>query len=227
MKSPAIDLSIEPIAQRKPKAATFHLFPRLPFELRTKIWELTVEPRTVEVGVVYEDAITTAAAAPGDTLPEGSKQPNYVPHVVSSTPIPATLQACREARGLGLYRRALSEISPAGTAERDRYYVWLNPDIDTVFVEDSTRLETLRPVAPLIRRLMITRECTDAVFYYFESEALAAFVNVREIRVICEDGLDAWRRTFQAHFWPCENVSFIDPDNEHQVMKLRLGRGPA
>jgi hypothetical protein len=203
---------------------TFHLFPLLPFELRARIWELTVEPRTVEVGVVYEDAITTT---PDTVSKPGGHQPTYVPHVVSSTPVPATLQTCREARNLrpGLYQRCFSEISPAAaTAERDRYYVWLNPETDTVFVRASTRLETLRPVAPLVRRLKITRECTDAVFYYFESEALAAFVNVREICVVCEDGLGAWRRTFQDRFWPCENVVFVDPDDENRVMRLRLGR---
>jgi hypothetical protein len=34
--------------------ATFHPFPRLPFELRAYIWELTVEPRIVEVRVVVK-----------------------------------------------------------------------------------------------------------------------------------------------------------------------------
>ena len=216
---------MEPAAtlRTEPKADTFHLFPCLPLELRARIWELTVEPRTVKVGVVYEDAIANTAA-PDDTPPEDSKRPNYVPHVVSYTPVPAALQACREARGLRLYQRALSEISPAGTAERDRYYVWLNPDIDMVSVEPNTRFETLKPVAPLIRRLTITRECTDSVFYYFESSALTAFVNVREIRVICKDGLGAWFRTFHGHFWPCENVSFVDPDKKHLVIKLHPGK---
>ena len=84
--------------------------------------------------------------------------------------------------GLRLYQRCFSDISPpAGTAERDRYCVWLNPEIDLMFVETSTRLEVVRAVAPLVRRMMITRECTDALFYYFDSEALAAFVNVSEV----------------------------------------------
>lgn len=223
--------------------ATFHLFPLLPFELRARIWELTVEPRTVEVGVVYENAITTTTTTTPGTLPEGGSdspkqpKPTYVPHVVSSTPAPAALHACREARrGLtttgprpGLYRRCFSEISPpAAAAERGRYYVWLRPEADTVFVRASTRLEALGAVAPLVRRLRIARECTDAVFYYFESEALAAFVNVREIWVVCEDGLGAWRRTFKEGFWPCEDVVFVDPDDEKRVVKLRLGeRGRA
>ncbi|KAH6627935.1 hypothetical protein F5144DRAFT_577305 [Chaetomium tenue] len=225
MQDRSQSLTMEPAATltTEPKADTFHLFPCLPFELRARIWELTVEPRTVTVDVVYENAIANTAA-PDDTLPEDGKKTNYVPHVVSYTPVPAALQACREARGLRLYQRALSEISPVGTAERDRYFVWLNPNIDMVSIEPDTRLETLKPVAPLIRRLTITRECTDSVFYYFESSTLAAFVNVREIRVICRDGRGAWFRTSHGHFWPCENVSFVDPDNKHLVIKLHPGK---
>jgi hypothetical protein len=32
--------------------STFHPFPRLPLELRLAIWEMTVEPREVEVCIV-------------------------------------------------------------------------------------------------------------------------------------------------------------------------------
>ncbi|PKX92858.1 2EXR domain-containing protein [Aspergillus novofumigatus IBT 16806] len=55
--------------------AAFHLFPHLPFELRAQIWELTVEPRTVEVRVKKENGSW------GKIL-----------HVTSSTPVPAGVE---------------------------------------------------------------------------------------------------------------------------------------
>ena len=67
----------------------FHLFPRLPFELRAQIWQLTAEPRTVEVRVKKDNGLW------GQTL-----------HVTSSTPAPAVLQVCYEARNQGLYQPA-------------------------------------------------------------------------------------------------------------------------
>jgi hypothetical protein len=60
--------------------ATFHPFPRLPFELRARIWALTVEPRTVDISVPNNYVFVKTA------LP------------VSSTPVPAPLQACQESR---------------------------------------------------------------------------------------------------------------------------------
>ena len=81
---------------------TFHLFPLFPFELRALIWRSTVQPRTVEVRV--------------DDRGSGLE---CCLHLVSPTPVPATIQACREARNLGLYERAFSEIDANGR------YVWV------------------------------------------------------------------------------------------------------
>lgn len=97
--------------------ATFHPFPRLPFELRAQIWEATVEPRTVEVFIRYKDEI---------------------PRLVSTTPVPAPLQTCREARNLKLYRQEFSELllqdQPEYKGAVERRYVWLNLDIDTISI---------------------------------------------------------------------------------------------
>ncbi|KND87881.1 hypothetical protein TOPH_07527 [Tolypocladium ophioglossoides CBS 100239] len=75
--------------------ATFYLFPRLPFELRARIWELTVEPRTVEVGFKRSKGTY-----------------GLVLHVASSTPVSAVLQACHEARNQGLYQQAFFRAIP-------------------------------------------------------------------------------------------------------------------
>ncbi|KAL2130295.1 hypothetical protein VTI74DRAFT_6667 [Chaetomium olivicolor] len=84
--------------------ATFHLFPRLPFDLRALIWHSTVEPRTVEIRVEghwdrhhsdrYDFPLTSGPL-----------------RLVSPKPVPATLQTCREARYLRLYQQAFAELS--------------------------------------------------------------------------------------------------------------------
>lgn len=111
--------------------AAFYLFPRLPFELRARIWELTVEPRTVEVRVKKE---------------HGSW--GRILRVISSTPVPAVLQACHEARNQWLYQKAFNFSS--GVEQR---YVWVNFKIDMISIGD-TYFDTIEPAERLlIRRL--------------------------------------------------------------------------
>ncbi|KAL2148873.1 hypothetical protein VTH82DRAFT_1559 [Thermothelomyces myriococcoides] len=141
---------------------TFHPFPRLPFELRARIWELTVEPRIVDVRVVYHDPSPVKVTDPFAWSDERMKK-RLPPrrHLRSSTPVPAQLQTCQEAREhlskrpYGGYCKAFSEImttpydgfdpvpedDPQG--ERDRY-VWLNFEIDVVSVAYLVCLEGIR-----------------------------------------------------------------------------------
>jgi len=51
--------------------------------------------------------------------------------LTSSTPVPATLQACREARNLKLYQQAFLEI------DGEVRYVWVNWDMDIVSIGTS------------------------------------------------------------------------------------------
>ncbi|KAK3351416.1 hypothetical protein B0H65DRAFT_457799 [Neurospora tetraspora] len=70
---------------------TFHRFPRLPAELRLRVWELTVEPRTVDFRINTPRASYTAV--------EGfNGSPVKAQELLSTTPPPATLQACQESR---------------------------------------------------------------------------------------------------------------------------------
>src|SRR5689334_2419090 len=113
---------------------TLHSFPLFPFELRALIWQFTVQPRTVEVRVDRR----------------GSGQNRHT-HLVSLTPVPATLQACREARNLGLYERAFSDIGADGR------YVWVNWDMDIISIGTSY-FSYFHPCAPLIKRLQFERD---------------------------------------------------------------------
>lgn len=188
---------------------TFHPFPRLPFELRARVWELTVEPRTVDVRVKHERTLLV-----GD--------PPYL-HLVSSTPVPAPIQTCQEARNQGLYQKAFSEIANSdGTGWR---YIWVNLDIDLISIGTSM-FEDYKQVAPLIQRLKFERENSAEWFYYSEVHSLRLFVNVKEIYVVCADGMRAWHEATEEHYWPCgeENVFMIDPDNGQMMLGTEMDK---
>jgi hypothetical protein len=78
--------------------STFHAFPQLPLELREHIWKSTVEPRTVNIHIDRENLERRR-------------------HLTSSTPIPAVLHTCREARNQGLYQQARFEVDTHPSSE--------------------------------------------------------------------------------------------------------------
>ncbi|KAI9374615.1 hypothetical protein BJX61DRAFT_281103 [Aspergillus egyptiacus] len=172
--------------------AEFHLFPCLPFELRARIWELTVEPRTVEIRIHRRNWPTT------------------IQTMTSSTPVPAVLHACHESRTQGLYQRAFT----LATEGHEPRYVWVNFEVDMISIGD-TDTEHVDPAERLlIRRLRFERESDDS-FFFFESHSLAKeYPNVEELHVICPDagGAYAWHDCWEGCPWPCpkENIRFID-----------------
>lgn len=192
---------------------TFHLFPCLPFELRAQIWEMTVEPRTVDVQVVIK--YTTV---PPDA-PRGPRP--WVPRLISSTPVPATLQTCQEARKQGLYQQAFTEI--AAQHDTEQHYVWLNLDIDMLSI-GTTPFAAYKPVAPMIQRLKFERENGDEGFYHFEVRELHDFVNVKEIHVVCANGMGLWYGALEDDYWPCgeENVFMIDPIDGRMMRGIEM-----
>jgi hypothetical protein len=180
---------------------TFHSFPLLPSELRALIWQAIVEPRTVKVRV----------------HDRGAGQDRH-PQLVSSTPVPATLHACREARNLGLYERAFSEIGADGR------YVWVNWDVDIISIGTSY-FRYFHLSASLIKRIQFERDNTDDFFYHREVNDLDAFVNVKEIFVVCADRYDmtGWHGAVEEHasHWRCggENLYLIDLSDGGRIMK--------
>ncbi|KAF4211477.1 hypothetical protein CNMCM8980_002015 [Aspergillus fumigatiaffinis] len=169
--------------------AAFYLFPRLPFELRARIWELTVEPRTIKLYFKRE------RISWGKVL-----------YATSPTPVPAVLQACHEARNLRLSQQAFnfSTVEPR--------YVWVNFDIDMISIGDAY-FDAIEPAEQLlIRRLTIQRKNT--AFFFFESQELETFSNLEEMHIICEDGLMAWQDAWENIPWPCPKgiLRFVDKE---------------
>jgi hypothetical protein len=183
--------------------ATFHPFLRLPAELRSQIWKSTVEPRIIDVEVRRE---------------RGGIQ---APYLVSHTAVPAVLQTCREARNEGLYQQAFSEI--AGTDDHRRRYVWAALNVDTIDIGE-TLFEDFKPVASVIQRLRFERSNSDEFFYHSEVQELRDFVNVKEIQVVCADGLRSWDGAIEDHYFPCgaENIVMIDPEDGHLMKATDL-----
>ncbi|KFY05485.1 hypothetical protein V492_08502 [Pseudogymnoascus sp. VKM F-4246] len=169
------------------------LFNNFPPEIRALIWGFTVGPRTVEVNITGLDRRDRKKAF----------------SLVSTTPIPAPLQICREARNLGLYKQAFSDV---GSKLR---YIWVNLDIDMISIGKS-ELWHFHAVAPSIRRLRFQREHQEDFWFVYESKELRRFVNVEEIHVVCQDGWFDWGTAAVDISWPCaeENVLLFDPDED-------------
>ncbi|EGO58639.1 hypothetical protein NEUTE1DRAFT_39715 [Neurospora tetrasperma FGSC 2508] len=117
-------------------ATSFHLFPHLPWEIRSRIWELTIEPRTVDVRISHEwEDVSNDVKAKYNHSRLGPLRSR------SSTPVPAPLQACREARShlssvtKGRYRFYQKAFSHPPAAESR--YIWVNFDVDVVDTGDT------------------------------------------------------------------------------------------
>jgi hypothetical protein len=187
---PSTHLAIEPRIM-----ATFHLFTLLPFELRARVWELTVEPRTVEVrvdeGVLFDN-----------------KRTIEFKFYWSPTPVPATLHTCREARKQGLYKKALTAnvlISYGRTEDR---YVWLNLDIDMLSIGPPC-LGKWRPVAPIFERLKFERKSPEIPYGYYDFCRLRHFPNLQEVHIVCTDGMEHWYGAMDDPSWPCDKELFL------------------
>lgn len=197
---------------------TFRPFPRLPLELREQIWKDTVEPRTVDVR-------------------RFQAWPQHYGRLVSSTPIPAILQSCREARNLGLYKKVFFEVAAvtrpnnnippeigierfftpdeqgeeAESSKTEQRYVWMDLDIDIMDIGTS-KFDHYKHIAPAVKRLKFERENTDEYFYFHEVLEMMQFINVEEIHIVCADGFWNWGGALHEHNFPCadEKLLFID-----------------
>ena len=219
--------------------STFHPFPRLPLELRLAIWEMTVEPREVEVRIVkptpedpreaqwshprqwiymdsalfqeaMSDVPTSTRAGRKARKKARQEWKSYQPYVhMVSSTIPTALHTCREARNHGLYQQISLDVDEQHGT--DRRYVWLNLDIDLINIGTSY-LAYYIPIASSIKRLKFSRECSDEWWFEHEKDLLPRFINVKEIHVVCLDGFWNWGNDVYNFCWPCayEKLVFID-----------------
>lgn len=160
-----------------------HLFQKLPAKIRAHIWELTIEPRIVEVRECIHrlSPINVKGPARGaQTNDWAVKRPRMMRHLRSSTPVSAQLKTSQEARvhltkyanDEYRYGRTFSGIItkawngfhplPEGDPKQERY-VWFNFDSDMLSIGD-TDLHEFLAVDYLIRRLRLKRNLDDKHF---------------------------------------------------------------
>lgn len=197
---------------------SFPHFSRLPRDVRLRIWEMTVVPRIVEVRVNYSknDADNDQAAKrSAKVTPEGDE----VFPLFSSTPVPAPLQACQEARNhLGQgevgYEKAFwglpklkpedaekqqppkTELSsPASNEELSRrcHYVWINFQQDMLSLGPSPFHHFLSSCySSKIRALRFQRDLfsNEEAVDLTDLRLISKFTNVKELHIICAYGQD-------------------------------------
>jgi hypothetical protein len=179
--------------------STFHPFPRLPFELRAQIWEETVKPRVVRVEVAIDHLDNS--------------------YLKTSTPAPAPLHACQEARNARLYQKSFTELAnPNGAGQQ---YVWLNLDIDVISI-GRTQTPYYKPVAHLIQRLRFERVYVP----FTQAYKLLWFDNLKELHIVAVEGLWRWNRDWERIQWRCghENIWMIDPDDGRTIKAVEMSK---
>ncbi|KAF3039374.1 hypothetical protein E8E12_007112 [Didymella heteroderae] len=188
--------------------ATFHLFPRLPYELRMHIWLSSIEPRVVSVDIkVYVEEVERIAK-------RKKKTRRARMYMTSTTPVPAVLHTCRESRkvGLAVYEKGRMEVSDPKRA-RGVPYVWLNWQLDCINI-GAADFECWQPVAHRVQRLMFERSWDEDNYVVPSQYPLHMFAGLCELHVLCKepDGPSAWVDFLDEQYIPCgtSNVYFYD-----------------
>ncbi|KAK2012534.1 hypothetical protein LZ32DRAFT_638206 [Colletotrichum eremochloae] len=150
-------------------ATEFHLFSNLPFELRIRIWDMTREPRLLNVKARAE--LNKYRRHPLDYTLFYCTSPN---------PVPAILQTCHESRSLGLYERSFA----SGLTPR---YIWVDFQLDTIRAT-YWDLKLLKVEKERIRHLSIEVENTDC-FTRHCREAVAGLRVVKTIELFTQEPL--------------------------------------
>ncbi|KAM3459116.1 hypothetical protein MY3296_000263 [Beauveria thailandica] len=153
--------------------AAFHLFSKLPVELRIKIWVYSVQPRTVDVRAIQASRghrDTHHSIVPGQADPD--------PDLYLPVPVPAVMQTCRESRNQRLYEKIIY-THPVGPEQR---YAWINFDLDMIDLGQGD-VDTVEHIAPRIRKLQFERRTKyGAWFWYAKNKSL--FENVEVYKVV-------------------------------------------
>lgn len=207
--------------------SAFHLFPRLPAEIRHAIWEYSIEHRTVDNRAFQSMG---GALLPND---QGARDP-YIPVLV-----PSLMQACQESRNQQLYDKVEYKHLPKYRRQSDacvgdatvlpdssrlgQRYAWINFEMDMIDI-GADHLATIKHIAPKIRRLKFER--VNSCEYWYETEALelAHFCNVELFHVVDATSVDGWRGAWEEYTWPCiqENLVFINKNTGETVNAVQL-----
>lgn len=186
-------------------------FSSLPYELRSQIWLLTINPRrTVEVR--FKSDLFPDLSDGADFFDVIWDTPPTLIYATSPTPVPAALHTCREARDAiaRKYERAFT----GGIEPR---YVWVNFDLDIISIGKS-RFTWMEPMAPRIHWLKFAREMNEH-YFHDEQPELQMFSNLEELTIVRHDAETSWDSSDDYLYWPCptDRVWFIDAETDEKI----------
>lgn len=177
-------------------------FASLPYELRSHIWSLAVEPRRI-TGVRME-------MSDGKFTKKQRQRGMDILYETTSTPPPTVMQVCREARQHAPYQRCFT----AGTEAR---WTWVNFGLDIFCVTSVYSIADIVSHRSDIQRLQIRTEDDDdwneATNHFGVLKVLYDFTSLREIKIILEPGDLRWGGVVAGRnlgHCPSENITFID-----------------
>jgi hypothetical protein len=214
-------------------------FPRLPSELRLAIWEMTVEPREVEVrivkpGLMLEDPPAPLWSDPSDwenisrakfeeatsdmpTSTRGGRRrkrnawEQWLPYHPYVHLTSSTVPAVLQTCREARNQGLYHQVSLDGENQplNDHRYVWLNLNIDMIHI-GTWNMAYFLPLASSIRRLKLSRSIPRE--FDHELDLVSRFVNAGEVHLVCLGGFIDWGEEVDAVNWPCgkEKLAFLE-----------------
>jgi hypothetical protein len=124
----ALKALMQPFPPEEKSTSEFHLLPKLPIELRHKIWRLTARPRIIPVLQIPRGS--------GRYLSFWQSLPDpVVPFAYTTQPPPIILSICHESRteGLKIYRLVFND--------KLKHPLYFSPSLDTIYLTDGDVLD--------------------------------------------------------------------------------------
>ena len=118
------------------------------------------------------------------------------------TRAPAILHVCKEARRSAIKRQLYQRVF--ALAKR---YAWVNFDVDMISIKPID-FSWIKAERERIQRFRFEGE-NDESFFYFQSKELREFTHLRELHIVCEDGVGYWTNIAEEMGFPTENVWFL------------------
>lgn len=196
-------------------------FVDLPWEIRSKIWEYTAEPRTVDVNITRSNKPVTDELRAKFNFGCEHADPFWITitRFRSPTPVPAALHACREARnhlttkdggGLGHYHKVFHQLCPASLGVFPGTLPLHNPDF-RLFLGVDPESESARYIwvnfevdlinigktpfdeFPRLFKHSIRRLKFENAYddNFAYYSGLEHWTNLQEIQIVCTDGIHA------------------------------------
>jgi hypothetical protein len=204
---------------------TFHLFPKLPSELRIKVWNIALSlPRVVRMSCKKERLKRTH---------------HFTKSFVSHTAVPVLLQVCRESRLEGFLT-----YKPMFKTDTSPVYTYVSFEHDIILCADSVLLSMEDEEVERVQKLVL--EVKDVAYFgHFQMDILMRMKKLRELDLRIEDGVFNWdlargyrdsyvdimRRDFkQARTrnpeWECPDVRILDRETGKELSVIPGGAAP-